>query len=170
MTTQSNEQVVWHNETIENVEKTLETSIEVGLTTAEAHQRLEKFGSNEPPTSSEEILHPELDRAAEPEVVVDPPPPGGAMVEQGRLGELVLRLWLGRLAGEGWGGDRYVTWVGPSGASCIRVDAVADTAEDLIDTETTAEGWVRAATDRRSVEPTTSDGRPAVRLSGCAGP
>jgi hypothetical protein len=47
---------------------------------------------------------------------------------------------------------------------------VADTAEDLIDIETTAEGWVRAETDRRSVEPMTSDGRPAVRLSGCAGP
>jgi hypothetical protein len=122
-----------------------------------------------PPGTSEEILHPGLDRATYPEVEVEAPPAGGVVVDQGRLGELAIRLWLGQLAGEGWGGDRYVTWVDASRSSCFAVDVVADTTEDLIDIETIAEGWVLAEAGRRSIESiTTAGGRDGLRISGCS--
>jgi hypothetical protein len=121
-----------------------------------------------PPGSSEEILHPGLDRSADPEIVVDPPPAGGVVQEEGRLGELLIRLWLGQLAGEGWGGDRYVTWVDASGSSCVAVDVVADTPEDLIDIETTAEGWVQGSVETRSIDSiVTASGQDGLRISGC---
>jgi hypothetical protein len=120
-----------------------------------------------PPESSEEILHPGLDRRVDPEVVVEGPSPQGELVDQGRLGEIGFRLWLGQLAGEGWGGDRYVTWVDASGASCFAVDVVADTPEDLVDIETTAEGWVLASPVDRSIEPIAVGGGDALRISGC---
>jgi hypothetical protein len=76
--------------------------------------------------------------AREPAVPVSPPPADGAVLEQGMLGELSLRLLLGQSlgrgrvnrAGTGWGGDHYVLWQQGDGY-CVRVDIAADTPADL---------------------------------------
>ncbi|ORX63817.1 hypothetical protein K493DRAFT_322069, partial [Basidiobolus meristosporus CBS 931.73] len=44
---QTQESIPYHTYTEENVASTLETDIQVGLTTNEAKQRLEKYGPNE---------------------------------------------------------------------------------------------------------------------------
>jgi hypothetical protein len=121
----------------------------------------------EPPTSSEEILHPSTDRSTDPEVVLDAPPAGGEVVEEGRLGELMIRQWLGRPAGTGWGGDRYVSWVDGTGRSCIVVDLVGDDDAEQDEVLTAAESWAGAAEGRTIEEVTVEEGT-VVRAAGCS--
>ena len=120
----------------------------------------------EPPTSSEEVLHPDLDRTADPELQVPAPPADGAVVDEGRIGELLLRLWLGRTASEGWGGDRFVTWRG-DGLDCIRVDLVGDDEDHTAEISVAATTWAGLRSSTRAVEDTTVDGRDAVRVTAC---
>lgn len=120
-----------------------------------------------PPGTSEEILHPGLSRAADPEITVPRPPAGGTPVDEGRLGELLVDQWLGSTAGDGWGGDRYVTWR-DGGRSCIVVDMAADTPNDLAQMQTAADSWAARAPADRSVTAATVDGRSLVRATGCA--
>jgi uncharacterized membrane protein len=74
----------------------------------------EAWGS--PPTSTEQVLHPELFFRREPPRLVSPrfAPPGGAtLLSEGVLGELLLRTLLeeGRQeAATGWGGDGWRLW------------------------------------------------------------
>ena len=120
-----------------------------------------------PPVTSEEILHPGTDRSIDAEIVVPAPPAGGTVIDEGRLGELVVRLWLGRLAGEGWGGDRYVTW-SAGGEDCIAVDLVGDDAQETVELDAAADAWAGLGSDTRQVDSITVDGRPAVRVTACA--
>ncbi|RMG15695.1 MAG: hypothetical protein D6729_12205 [Deltaproteobacteria bacterium] len=95
-----------------------------------------------PPTTTEQILHPEKYLAGEGALAVEAPPAGDleaggfTKVAEGRLGELGLSLFLQALAGEeavdrgvaaGWGGDHYTVWRDPAGrlgaAWRIRFDA-----------------------------------------------
>ena len=69
-----------------------------------------------PPESTEQVLHPEKYDAGEAPRPVDLSyaPPGGRMVNEGVLGEVLIRTFLGEGAPEeassGWGGDRYRAW------------------------------------------------------------
>jgi len=92
-----------------------------------------------PPTTTEEILHPEVFLAGEkPKAVKNPEPDKGKKaIDQGVLGEYGFLLVLGRLldlqdalpAVQGWGGDRYVAWR-DGDRTCARTNLVMDTTED----------------------------------------
>ena len=120
-----------------------------------------------PPGTSEEILHPGLSRAADPEITVPRPPAGGTVVDDGRLGELLVDQWLGSTAGDGWGGDRYVTWRDAS-RSCVAVDLAADTSDDLAQMQTAAQRWAAGTPADRTVTTATVNGRSVLRATGCA--
>ncbi len=69
-----------------------------------------------PPESTEQVLHPEKFFSGEPPRVLTPrrAPPGGRLLSQGVLGELLIRT-LVEEAGEGpaaagWGGDAWRLW------------------------------------------------------------
>ena len=89
----------------------------------------------EPPTTSEQLLHPETFLAAEPIVAVETPKADGKEIDQGVLGELGLLLVLnasgtsGQKAAEGWGGDRYIAWE-DGDETCIRVTVATDSPQD----------------------------------------
>ena len=94
----------------------------------------------EPPTTSEQIIRPDLylDDGEPPRDVVKPKPDGGAeVIDQGVMGQLGMILILGRLvdqrtavlASQGWGGDWYVAWRDGDDA-CVRTNMVMDTAGD----------------------------------------
>ena len=119
-----------------------------------------------PPLTSEDVLHPGNDRSTDIEVVVPAPPSEGEIIDEGRLGELLIRQWLGRRAGAGWGGDRYTTWRS-NGDDCIAVDVIGDTDADTAELLSSAEGWAGSQPDQRSTETVTIDGREGVRVTGC---
>lgn len=91
-----------------------------------------------PPRTSEQVIDPEKFFANEPAVPVTAPAADGVVLDEGMLGQLMLRLLLeqslggGRVnrATTGWGGDRYVVWQ-EGNAFCLRVDIAADTPADL---------------------------------------
>jgi hypothetical protein len=122
----------------------------------------------EPPGTSEDILNPDRARATDPEVVLDPPPAAATTVTSGRLGELIVQLWLGPAASDGWGGDHAVTWR-EGKRSCIAVDLAADTPSDLAEVESAAKAWTTARPADRTAASVTSGGVRVVRATGCAG-
>ena len=68
-----------------------------------------------PPTSTEQVLHPAkfFEGETPRPVALSFTPPGGRLLVEGVLGELLLRTWLGdgkEAAAEGWGGDRFQVW------------------------------------------------------------
>ena len=91
----------------------------------------------DPPTTSEQILHPDKFLAGEGPRPVRRPRADGRVEDSGVLGERVLGLVLAEAAGrsvggraaEGWGGDRYVLWTSGD-RTCIRWNIVMDTAAD----------------------------------------
>ena len=122
-----------------------------------------------PPQSSEEILHPETGRTADPEVIVAQPLAGGTAVNQGRLGEVTIGFWLGGTAAAGWGGDNYVAWRDGRDRSCIAVDLAADSPADLDQIDAAARSWVASQPGVRTAERATLDGVSLIRATGCAG-
>ncbi|HEX2192432.1 MAG TPA: hypothetical protein VHH09_04500 [Acidimicrobiales bacterium] len=90
-----------------------------------------------PPSTSEQILHPERFLADEPGKDVTSPVPDGRVVDRGVLGELGLRLLLqegvdrGAAArgADGWGADRYVAWTNGD-QTCVRAHVVMDSPAD----------------------------------------
>jgi hypothetical protein len=123
----------------------------------------------DPPTTSSQVLHPELYFAREPAVEVPAPPADGEVVDEGVVGELVLGLWLGSAeVATGWGGDRYVTWRQGSGW-CFRTDVVMRTEADLARLRAAVERWVAQAPDRRTVQPLDPADlpTPGLRATGC---
>jgi hypothetical protein len=122
----------------------------------------------DPPTTSEQVIHPERYLAREPMVAVPAPPADGAVVDEGVLGELGVVLWLEDAgAADGWGGDSYVTWR-DGAASCTRVDLVMDTAEDLTELAAAVDGWA-LGDGRRGAERIEVAGQPGLRVTACAG-
>jgi hypothetical protein len=122
-----------------------------------------------PPVSSAEVLHPErfLDgpgRASVPRVVAE-----GRVVDDGVLGEVILRLVLARSvprdqaakAAAGWAGDRYVAWsAGPR--TCLRATVVMDNAAEAAELAAGLRPWAGA-----TIDPVTT-GPPAVTFTRCA--
>ena len=100
----------------------------------------------DPPTTTEQVLHP--DRYLQREAAVEVSIPAGVAASLGAgwseggqdtLGELVLRIWLreggitlpeARAATAGWGGDRLVLLRGPDDALAVGVATVWDTPAD----------------------------------------
>ncbi len=121
---------------------------------------------SEPPSTSEEVLHPGTDRLADPEIDVPAPPADGTIVDEGRIGELLLSLWLGRGPAVGWGGDRFVTWQA-DGLDCIRVDLVGDDEGETDEISVAARTWAGLLASTRSAEEITVDGGAAVRVTAC---
>jgi hypothetical protein len=88
-----------------------------------------------PPESTEQILHPEKYDARESPRPVDVSyaPRGGRVVNEGVLGEVLIRTFLGEGAEEaaaGWGGDRFRVW-DVSGRTLLVWRSVWDSAADL---------------------------------------
>lgn len=89
----------------------------VGRDFAQAVQKRGGWGAlrdawGRPPASTEQVLHPErfFEGEAPRAVALSPAPPGGRLLGEGVVGELLLRTWLGdgqETAAAGWGGDRF---------------------------------------------------------------
>ncbi|MBW3555575.1 MAG: hypothetical protein KY454_01425 [Actinobacteria bacterium] len=89
-----------------------------------------------PPTTSEQLLHPERYLAGDAPKEVSAPRAEGKVIDEGVLGELGLLLFLSEVLGDaapgaasGWGGDRYVAWA-EGRRTCVRANIVMDTPED----------------------------------------
>lgn len=108
----------------------------------------------DPPTTSEQILYPDIYLAGDEPVAVPPPPAGGPVIEEGTYGQWILYLTLAEVldggvadqAAEGWGGDSYVAWdEGPR--SCVRLAFAMDTQRDLRELDTAWRQWAQAHGD-----------------------
>lgn len=91
-----------------------------------------------PPTTSEQIIHPDLYLAdGEPPREVPDPAADEEKIDEGVVGEFAFILVLQRIldqrnaviASNGWGGDRYVAW-DDGDRTCVRTNLVMDTAAD----------------------------------------
>jgi hypothetical protein len=99
-----------------------------------------------PPTSTEQILHPTTSSRRDTPIEVELPGDlaktmgaGWSEIEQDTLGELILRIWLAQngvpttiavAAAAGWGGDRLALLRGPSGEPTVGFRTEWDTADD----------------------------------------
>ncbi|MBI4218500.1 MAG: hypothetical protein HY682_00045 [Chloroflexi bacterium] len=95
-----------------------------------------------PPTTSEQVLHPDRYRSGEGATTVVLPDAAGvlgsgwAVVHTDVLGEFLLKTWLAflrrgdaALAAAGWGGDAYQVLEGPEGKSALAARVVWDVPE-----------------------------------------
>ena len=118
----------------------------------------------EPPTTTEQLLHPQKFLAGEGAKAVTAPPADGKVIDTGDFGEFGIDLVLeqgisdGTLsqddvqrAGTGWGGDQYVAW-DQGGSTCVRDRIVMDTQQDL---DEVAAAFKRFASARKGVTVTT---------------
>ncbi|HZQ84365.1 MAG TPA: hypothetical protein VFA83_05990, partial [Acidimicrobiales bacterium] len=104
-----------------------------------------------PPTTSEQILHPARFLAGEGPKAVADPTADGKVIDHGVVGEFGLLLMfldtkrplsqaVADRAAEGWGGDRYVAW--DSGdKTCLRANFVMDTATDTDQLASALKDW-----------------------------
>jgi hypothetical protein len=94
--------------------------------------RLDK-AMQSPPTTTEQVLHPEKYLAGEGPKPAPAPAADGAVVRQGSMGQLDISLMLAGVldagyaegAADGWGGDQYVVWQNGN-QSCARLSIVMD--------------------------------------------
>jgi hypothetical protein len=120
----------------------------------------------EPPTTSEQLLHPQTFLSGQAVKTPAAPKADGEELDAGVLGELGLLLVLqasgqdGRRAAAGWGGDRYVAWK-DGDDTCVRIAVEMDTPQD--------DAELRAALDdlARSRKRVTVSGRGPFTLTSC---
>lgn len=110
---------------------------------------------DDPPESTEQVLHPDTYLEREPPLAVTLPDgipaalgAGWSEAERDTLGELVLRIWLregdttaalARTAAAGWGGDRTILLRGPNDAVAVGIASAWDTPADAQEFATAAE-------------------------------
>jgi hypothetical protein len=91
-----------------------------------------------PPTTTEQIIHPEKYVAGEGPKAMANPPADGAVIRSGSLGQLGIMLMLAQVlqpsdaeaASDGWGADRFVAW--QNGAqTCVRLAIDMDTPDRI---------------------------------------
>ena len=124
-----------------------------------------------PPATSEQVIDPDAYVSGEGPIEVPAPPADGEVVEEGIFGQLTIEILLGVAvgrgdafeAGDGWGGDWFVSWEDGS-RTCLRVDIVGDTAADTDELEAGLATW---AAQRPAATSELVDGR--VRLTTCSG-
>jgi len=100
---------------------------------------------DDPPASSEQVLHPEKYTRREAPVGVDLPSDLAATMGEGwsvpyedTFGEFQFQVWLrnaidaetGNPAAAGWGGDRFAVLKGPDGAWAVVMQSTWDTTDD----------------------------------------
>lgn len=121
---------------------------------------------NAPPVTSEQVLHPELFPGPDPSAAVPVPAvPAGDVIDAGVIGELVFDLWLGDQIGDGWNGDRYVTWRDGS-TLCTAIHVSGDTTAELEEFAAAASAWARSGPGRQA-EFVTIDDQPLLMMQGC---
>ena len=138
-----------------------------------------------PPSSTEQILHPEKYEAGEAPKLVDLPDDLAARLGAGwsvgledTLGELQLKLWLANgpnraaspqdmstTAAAGWGGDRVAILSGPSGATAVVIDTAWDSPADAAEFATQARLLVDALPDPGDVLATVGGDRVTVVIA-----
>lgn len=104
-----------------------------------------------PPTTSEQILHPQLFLRGQGAMPVADPAADGKAIDHGVVGEFGLLLMfldskrplaqsVAGQAAAGWGGDRYVAW--DSGdKTCLRANFVMDTPADTDQLVSALKDW-----------------------------
>ncbi len=117
---------------------------------------------NDPPLSTEQVLHPDDFFSGEAPLSVDTPRPDGTVIDEGVFGELGLRAWLGAQAADGWGGDGYVTYELDERV-CTQLNIVMDSDSDLDELVAALGRWANAVPQNRTV---TNLGRTVV-VTGC---
>jgi hypothetical protein len=117
---------------------------------------------DDPPVTSEQVLHPEKYLAHEGARPVDAPPADAPGARPGPpTGELVTRQMLTTAVGDreaataadGWGGDFSVTWIRPAnegGLTCLRVRYVMDGPDHLDQLAVAFAKWVTKGENRAS--------------------
>ncbi len=93
----------------------------------------------------------------------------GTLLEEGVIGEVWFRSWLGITEGNGWGSDRFVHYESTGGELCTRIDVVGDTDQDTSELRSALESWASQG-DGRTVEvldDSVIEDLPTVRATGC---
>jgi hypothetical protein len=109
--------------------------------------RLDKAMQN-PPSTTEQVLHPEKYLAGEGPKPAAGPAADGGVVRQGSLGQLDLSMMLAQVldagyaegAADGWGGDQFVVWQNGN-QTCARLSIVMDTPDDNTDMSDALNDW-----------------------------
>ena len=104
-----------------------------------------------PPLSTEHILHPQTYIDGDDPVEVDPPKADGAIVSEGVLGEYIIQQMLALVvptrvaeqAAAGWGGDWYVSYR-KGKQVCTRINLVFDSGRDVEEFNDAIETWTQA--------------------------
>ncbi|HVE76831.1 MAG TPA: DUF6782 family putative metallopeptidase [Actinomycetota bacterium] len=123
----------------------------------------------DPPTTTEQILHPERYLKRQAPKTVPPPAAGGEVFDEGVFGEFALILLLAEggdpqeavESADGWGGDYYVAWR-EAERTCVRVDFVMDRPADRKELIDAIRKWGPRHPDAK-IETSS-----AVRVTACA--
>ena len=91
-----------------------------------------------PPTTTEQIIHPEKFVAGEGPKAMANPTADAPAIRSGSLGQLMISLMLAQVvdpsqaetAADGWGADRFVAWQN-GGQTCVRLSIDMDTPDKL---------------------------------------
>jgi hypothetical protein len=119
----------------------------IGLLEAGGQARLDA-AFRSPPDNTAEVLHPERFLDGPGRAGVAPVRADGRVVDEGVLGELILRLMLAQSlsddrasrAAAGWAGDRYVAW--SAGArTCVRATVVLDSPAEATELAAALRQW-----------------------------
>jgi hypothetical protein len=114
---------------------------------------------DDPPMTSEQIMHPEKYAVREAPVPLDEPVADGDAIWRGVTGEYTTGQMLASenppdvasRAAAGWGNDKGVMWVqrpDEGGLTCLRIAYVMDTPADVAELEDAFARWVEAGPDR----------------------
>ncbi len=103
-----------------------------------------------PPTTTEQIIHPEKFLAGEGPKAIANPTADGPVVRSGSLGQLMISLMLAQVldsgdaesAADGWGADRYVAWQN-GGQTCVRLSIDMDTPDKVTEMGTALANWAK---------------------------
>jgi hypothetical protein len=104
----------------------------------------------QPPTTTEQIIHPEKFVAGEGPKAMANPAADGPAIRSGSLGQLMISLMLAQVldpnqaeaAADGWGADRYVAWQN-GGQTCVRLSIDMDSADKVKTMGQTLADWAK---------------------------
>jgi len=103
-----------------------------------------------PPTTTEQIIHPEKFLAGEGPKALADPTADGPVVRSGSMGQLMLSLMLAQVldpgdaesAADGWGADRYVAWQN-GGQTCVRLAITMDSPDKVTEMGQALTDWAK---------------------------